>query len=311
MNSSEISYSEKYDIFLSYRRDGGEAMAILLRDRLTAKGYNVFLDIENLNSGSFNTKLFDVIDNCKDFLLVCSINSLDRCVNDGDWVRMEINRALEKGKNIVPVMLRGFRFPDVLPDDIEAVRMQNGVNANSHEYFDAAIDRLADKFLTAKPTVSIPDMTERLHELINQNVVSKPKTKNIITVVSAVVIAALIVVVIFFNFFNGGEQIEITIYNNTSDTVQSIRFKRSDAEQWGENVVSKNPLSPGESIIVKFPLKEAELGIIWDMQNIFYLGDINRTFLLEGFTMYDLNHIVIYIDYKGDYAREFVRNTSP
>ena len=150
-NKETVNCAPAYDIFLSYRRDGGEAMAILLRDRLTAKGYRVFLDVENLNSGSFNTKLFDIIDNCKDFILICSKDGLDRCVNDGDWVRLEIAHALSKGKNIVPVMLRGFIFPDVLPDDIEAVRMQNGVNANSHEYFDAAVDRLADKFLKSVP----------------------------------------------------------------------------------------------------------------------------------------------------------------
>jgi RNA polymerase subunit RPABC4/transcription elongation factor Spt4 len=154
-------YTDTYDIFLSYRRNGGETMAILLRDRLVAKGYNVFLDIENLNSGSFNNKLLNVIDNCKDFLLICSENSLDRCNNDGDWVRLEIAYALQKNKNIIPVMLRGFAFPDTLPADIEAIRMQNGVNANSHEYFDAAIDRLAEKFLISKSKGIIPIATQQ------------------------------------------------------------------------------------------------------------------------------------------------------
>jgi len=58
--TNEVNYSEKYDVFLSYRRDGGEAMATLLHDRLVAKGYKVFLDIESLNSGSFNKKLLSV-----------------------------------------------------------------------------------------------------------------------------------------------------------------------------------------------------------------------------------------------------------
>jgi hypothetical protein len=145
------NYSDHYDVFLSYRRDGGETMAILLRDRLAAKGYRVFLDIESLNSGSFNKALFSVIERCTDVVLVCSKDCLERCKNDGDWVRLEIVYALERRKNIVPIMLRGFEWPDVLPDDIEELRMQNGVNANSHEYFDAAIDRLTDKFLKSKP----------------------------------------------------------------------------------------------------------------------------------------------------------------
>jgi hypothetical protein len=144
-------YSKIYDIFLSYRRDGGEAMAILLRDRLVEKGYNVFLDIEGLTSGSFNTRLLDVIENCKDFVLVCSKNALDRCVNEGDWVRREIAYAFELNKNIIPVMMRGFEFPDNLPEDIAAIPNQNGVSAEKNEYFDAAVDRMAKQFLLSKP----------------------------------------------------------------------------------------------------------------------------------------------------------------
>jgi hypothetical protein len=145
-------YTDKYDIFLSYRRDGGETMAILLRERLNAKGYKVFLDIESLNSGSFNKKLLSVIENCTDVVVVCSKNSLDRCVNEGDWVRAEIAHAFNHGKNVVPIMLRGFSFPDNLPDDIKEISVQNGVNANSSEYFDAAIERLTKTFLVSKPS---------------------------------------------------------------------------------------------------------------------------------------------------------------
>ena len=284
-------------------------MAILLRDRLTAKGYKVFLDIENLNSGSFNTKLFDVIDNCKDVLVICSIGSLDRCVNDGDWVRLEIAHALEKGKNIVPIMLRGFSFPDDLPCDIEAIRMKNGVNANSHEYFDAAIDRLAEKFLTAAPMISLPLMTERLHELINQSFADKPKKRSFKkpAVIIAICITVLIIALISSGFLE--KKVEITIHNNTYDTIQSISFKRSDTEQWGVNIIGESPLISGESISVKIPLKDTELGITWDMRNIFYLVDVNRTFTLEGFTMYDLNGIIIFVDNDGEYAREFIRGT--
>jgi len=157
--NSNVNYDDIYDVFLSYRREGGEAMAILLREKLTAKGYKVFLDIENLNSGSFNTRLLDVIDNCKDVVLVCSSGSLERCNNDGDWVRAEIAHAFKNKKNIVPFMLRGFAFPEVLPPDVEPLRMQNGINASSNEYFSAAIDRLTEKFLISKPTLPIKPQT--------------------------------------------------------------------------------------------------------------------------------------------------------
>ncbi|MCL2020096.1 MAG: toll/interleukin-1 receptor domain-containing protein [Oscillospiraceae bacterium] len=194
---------EKYDIFLSYRRDGGEAMAILLHDRLSQRGYKVFLDIENLNSGSFNTRLLDIIDNCTDFLLICSKDSFERCNNEGDWVRMEIAHALSKGKNIVPVMLRNFEFPDELPADIEAIRVQNGVNANSHEYFDAAVDRLTDKFLISKP------MSEVIHAPVK-----KKKTLPLIIGGAAGVLA--LVVFVFVTNFGGGRS--DPNYNNQSSS---------------------------------------------------------------------------------------------
>ncbi len=38
-----MNTNEKYQIFISYRRDGGEDLATLLRDRFTALGYKVFL----------------------------------------------------------------------------------------------------------------------------------------------------------------------------------------------------------------------------------------------------------------------------
>jgi len=142
---------EKHDIFISYRRDGGEAMAVLLRDRLTAMEYNVFLDIDGLNSGKFPQKLYGEIRECKDFIVICSKGSFDRCKNEGDWLRIEIAHALKCEKNIIPLIMRGFEFPSDLPYDIKEISEQNGVVADRSEYFDAAFERLAKKFLISKP----------------------------------------------------------------------------------------------------------------------------------------------------------------
>jgi len=142
----------EHDIFISYRRDGGEAMAVLLRDRLTVMGYNAFLDIDGLNSGKFPQKLYSVIRGCKDFIVICSKSSFDRCVNEGDWLRIEIAHALKCEKNIIPLIMRGFEFPDNLPDYIADIRDLNYVAADRSEYFDAAFERLTQKFLESKPT---------------------------------------------------------------------------------------------------------------------------------------------------------------
>ena len=46
-----------YQIFISYRRDGGEATGQLLYHKLTQLGYHVFFDAESLRSGKFNDEL--------------------------------------------------------------------------------------------------------------------------------------------------------------------------------------------------------------------------------------------------------------
>jgi hypothetical protein len=149
-----MNTNKSYDIFISYRHEGGETMAILLHDRLTAKGYNVFLDVESLNSGKFNSQLLKVIENCKDVISVLSKNSLDRCVNEDDWVLMELSHAFKHGKNIIPFMLRGFEWTENLPEGIAELPLQNGVNAKHNEYFDASVERLITKFLESKPQKS-------------------------------------------------------------------------------------------------------------------------------------------------------------
>jgi hypothetical protein len=112
-------------------------------------GYKVFMDVEDIRSGDFNVKLYEVISNCKDVLVVLSQNALDRCSEEDDWVRNELSFALKEGKNVIPIMLRGFTFPQTLPPDIEAIRRQNGLEAST-EFFDAFIEKLYT-FLKSKP----------------------------------------------------------------------------------------------------------------------------------------------------------------
>lgn len=140
---------KKYDIFISYRRDGGESTAKMLRDQLASIKYRVFFDVESLRSGDFNLALLSVIEGCRDFVLVLSPGALDRCQNENDWVRLEIEHALRNNLNIIPVMLRGFTFPKELPPSIEAIRYRNGLEAN-YQFFDAFIQRL-QTFLLSKP----------------------------------------------------------------------------------------------------------------------------------------------------------------
>ena len=97
-----------YDIFISYRRDGGHEMARLIYEHLSFKGLNCFFDLEELGAGEFNIKLLKNIEESRNFVLILSPGALDRCRNENDWVRAEIEHAIENEKNIVPLMMKGF-----------------------------------------------------------------------------------------------------------------------------------------------------------------------------------------------------------
>lgn len=140
---------KKYDIFISYRRSSYDT-ANLVATRLRSAGYSVFFDMETLRSGKFNKQLYEVIDNCNDFVVVLPPSALDRCVSEDDWVRLEVCRAIESNKNIVPIMLNGFMWPNPMPIGIEELSNYQALTASSIEYFDLAIERLQKRYLVSK-----------------------------------------------------------------------------------------------------------------------------------------------------------------
>lgn len=95
--------NNKYDIFISYRRDGGAQYARILQLMLIQRGYKVFLDYDELRDGTFSDRIKAAIKAAPVFMPVLSAGSMDRCVNEGDWVRKEILLAAQEGKHFVPI----------------------------------------------------------------------------------------------------------------------------------------------------------------------------------------------------------------
>ncbi len=144
-------------VFMSYRRDGGAELARNIRDALQKRRFDVFMDVEDLRGGYFNKALYQQIEAASDVVVVLTPGSLDRCFDSPeDWLRLELAHALKQKKNIVPVLHRGFQWPDrQLPDDLCALAEQNSLSS-SHDYFEASMDRLTERLLVgwAPPVIA-------------------------------------------------------------------------------------------------------------------------------------------------------------
>ena len=70
---------------------------------LAQRGYNVFLDYDELKEGFFGKRIKEAIAQAPVFMLVLSKDSMERCANEDDWVREEILYALGQGKTFISV----------------------------------------------------------------------------------------------------------------------------------------------------------------------------------------------------------------
>jgi hypothetical protein len=129
--------------FISYRREGGADTARVIRGELALRNVQTFLDVDDLGSHYFDERLLREIESAANFILILSPGCLDRCHNEGDWLRREIVHAMRTGRNIIPILKDRFEFPSIasLPPEIADLPRYNCVEY-SHTYMEAAISKL-------------------------------------------------------------------------------------------------------------------------------------------------------------------------
>ena len=146
-----------FDVFISYKRKSLPT-ANNLYYRLTTRGYSTFFDLEEMRRDNFNTQLLNYIENAKDVFVILEEGSLDACLQEDwekDWFCHEIAFALEKGKNIIPIRLNGFKMPpeDFFPDALKDLHRKQSPEF-SFSYFKEYLDKLIEKgFLLSKPNL--------------------------------------------------------------------------------------------------------------------------------------------------------------
>ncbi|MCH5312169.1 MAG: SUMF1/EgtB/PvdO family nonheme iron enzyme [Prevotella sp.] len=147
----------QYDIFISYKRKSLPT-ANNLYYRLTTRGYSTFFDLEEMRRDNFNTQLLQYIENAKDVFVILEEGSLDACTKDDwkkDWFCREISFALEKKKNIIPILLGGYKMPseDFLPGKLKDLSFKQSPEF-SFSFFEAYLDKLIEKdYLLSKPNL--------------------------------------------------------------------------------------------------------------------------------------------------------------
>jgi len=151
-------------VFISYRRED-ISWALLVYQYLTRQKYDVFFDFSSLSSGDFEQVIISNIKARTHFVVILTPTTLDRCNQPGDWVRREIETAMDQKRNIVPLFFDGFDFgsPDViekLTGKLENLKRYNGLEVPPG-YFMEAMRRLCDRYLsTPFDTVIHPISTD-------------------------------------------------------------------------------------------------------------------------------------------------------
>ena len=110
----------KYDVFISYRRSDGKDYARQVQLKLENYGYSVFLDVEELKDGVFDKRIIDAIRDSKVFIALLTPQYLCRASDPNDWVRKEIECAVDNDVHIVPVNIDRLwvDFPEDCPSNV-------------------------------------------------------------------------------------------------------------------------------------------------------------------------------------------------
>lgn len=151
--------ANNYDIFISYRRDGGAQYARILQLMLIQRGYKVFLDYDELRDGTFSDRIRAAIKAAPVFMPVLSVGSMSRCVNEDDWVGKEILLAVQEGKHFVPI--DPDRTFDGVPQGIPTA-IKEAIEGNQHsevsfgQLLGASVEQMITDRLVEKVGVRTP-----------------------------------------------------------------------------------------------------------------------------------------------------------
>ena len=153
-------------IFLSYRREDAAPYARLLQFQFEERfpGTRIFMDLDSIEAGlDFAEVIRDAVNSCavlvaligRQWATVTDENGGRRLDNPDDYVRLEVQTALERGVRVIPVLVDGATpvKQQHLPVDLQRLARLNALELSygRYEYDADRLVRVIGRLLAAPP----------------------------------------------------------------------------------------------------------------------------------------------------------------
>jgi hypothetical protein len=182
-------------IILSYRREDSAGVTGRIFDRLVQEfgTDRVFMDIDSMPAGvDFHEHLQAILADCGALLVVIGKSWRSqrkgqpaRIMDPDDWVRIEVETALERCIPVVPLLIDGASLPgrDQLPEPLWPLLRRNALPVDSGRDFHAQMSRLVRDLrlqidpVAAKepsvPTTAAPQVAAAKRQLVNWGAIGR------------------------------------------------------------------------------------------------------------------------------------------
>jgi hypothetical protein len=142
-----VSVVSSRGIFLSYRRADAAPYARLLQFQLRERfpDMHIFMDLDSIEAGlDFAEVIGEAVDSCgllvaligRQWLSLTDEQGRRRLDNPGDYVRFEVQTALERGVRVIPVLVDGAKPPrsEQLPAGLRRLARLNALELSYGRY---------------------------------------------------------------------------------------------------------------------------------------------------------------------------------
>jgi len=158
-------------VFISYRRTNFWT-ALAVYKELHSNGFDVFFDYKNIPSGDFEQVITENVKSRAHFIVILSPSALERCQEPGDWLRREIETAIDYKRNIIPLMMEGFDFGSpttviALTGKLADLKKYNAMSIPA-EYFDDAMVKLRGERFLSRPLESVSHPVSKITKQITE-----------------------------------------------------------------------------------------------------------------------------------------------